>query len=117
MSEVFINIENWARFVALRQRLFKAIKEITEDPNASWKPYEGAFDVTYSLPNYFEALDEKKAEWNIHLSCYVIGPSRGEDWGGETFDEALDLAEEDINEWLEDHEEWMATKGADKYIE
>jgi hypothetical protein len=117
MTQMNVRWTSWLRFLDLRQRLFKAIKETIEDPDATWKSYEGALYIEYCLPNYFEELDEKPAKWIIHLSCYLIGPTRGSDWEGETFEDALDQAEADINEWLEDHEEWMATKGADKYIE
>ena len=118
MTEFKISSVSWTRFLTLRKRLFKAIKETIEDPRSSWKSYEGRFDISYSLPNYFEELeDNPKAEWCIHLACYVIGPTRGRDWVGETFDEALDAMENDVNEWLEDHEEWMATKDADMEME
>ena len=118
MTEFEINNTSWVRFLVLRKRLFKAIKEVIEDPRSSWKSYEGRFDITFSLPNYFEELEDNlKAEWNIHLACYVIGGSRGHDWVGANFDEALDKMEKDINMWLEDHEEWMTTKDADEEME
>lgn len=117
MTKFEINSISWTRFLTLRKRLFKAIKESLE-VDGHYKSYEGRFDITFSLPNYFEELeDNPKAEWCVHLACYVIGPTRGRDWVGETFDEALGAMEKDINEWLEDHEEWMATKDADEEME
>ncbi len=116
MTEFEIHSISWTRFLTLRKRLFKAIKEVTEDPRSTWKSYEGAFYIEYALPNYFEDEDAKP-KWIIHLSCYVLGPTRGEDWEGDSFDEALDKMEEDLLMWFEDHEEWMATKDADKEME
>ena len=118
MTKFEINSVSWTRFLTLRKRLFKAIKETIEDPRSTWKSYEGRFDITFSLPGYFEELeDNPKTKWMIHLACYVIGGSRGHDWMGDDFDEALDKMEKDINMWLEDHEEWMATKDADEEME
>ena len=118
MTPMKIRWTSWLRFLDLRQKLFKAIKEVTEDSRSTWKSYEGRFDITFSLPNYFEEQEsDAKAEWCIHLACYVIGPSRGSDWIGETFEEALDAAENDINIWLIEHEKWMTTKDADAEME
>lgn len=86
----------------LRKKLFIYIEKALEDDPAC-KSYEGSFSVTYSLPNYFE--DARKEWWNIHLDCYVIGPARHYDWCGETLEEAVKKAENEINSWIEDWEE------------
>lgn len=106
MTQWIIDYNEWKTFLELRERLFKAIKENLEI-DSYCKPYEGRFDITYSLPNYFEEQDGEKGQWGIHVACYLVGPSRGEDWYGETFGDALFKAEQDINEWLKDHEEWL----------
>jgi len=106
-----IDEEDWDRFMRLRSKLFKAIKESLEIDNYC-KSYEGRFDIEMSLPNYFEG-GEQPPTWGIHLACYVIGPNRGEDWYGDTFREALLRAEKDIVEWIADHDDWMKIRKED----
>ena len=106
MNKLEIAEEDWDRFLRLRERLFKAIKECLEVDNYC-KSYEGRFDIELSLPNYFEAEEEHGPTWSIHIACYLVGPSRGEDWYGKTFREALLCTEKDIIVWLDDHDEWL----------
>jgi len=105
MYKMEIVEEDWDRFMRLRERLFKAIKECLEI-DSHCKSYEGRLDVELSLPNYFEE-GEQEPTWGIHLACYLIGPSRGEDWYGKSFRETLLRAEKDVIEWLDDHDEWL----------
>ena len=105
MTQWVIDHVEWNRFLELRQRLFKALKECLE-VDEYCKPYEGGFDVEYSLPNYFDE-GERNPVWRIHLSCYLVGPSRGTDWHGETFGDALFKMEQDVNQWLKDHDAWL----------
>ena len=112
MTQWIIDNVEWERFLELRQRLFKAIKECLEI-DGHCKSYEGRLDIEYSLPNYFEK-GEREAVWRIHLACYLVGPSRGTDWHGETFSDALFKMEQDINEWVKQHNEWYNSLGETK---
>lgn len=91
-------------FGKLRVNLFTAIRECLEVDNYC-KSYEGALTIEIHFPSYFQENGELL--WNIHLSCYLIGPSRGYDWEGKTFEEALEKAEKDIYQWLKEHDEWL----------
>jgi len=102
-----IEEHDWDRFMRLRQRLFKAIKECLEI-DGHYKSYEGRFDIDYSLPNYFED-GEREPQGSIHLACYLIGPNRGEDWYGKTFHDVLLRMEKDVTVWLDDHDDWLET--------
>lgn len=83
------------RFYTLRSDLFEAIRLVLlEDSHC--KSYEGR--LTMSWPCYFDGPEDQGYE--IHLSCYVIGPSRGYDWYGNSFSEALTKAEVDIRNWI-----------------
>jgi len=99
-----IDVAVWSRFLKLRERLFKAIKEWLE-MGGYCRPYEGRFDIEFLLPSYPEK--GKEAIWRIHLMCYLVGPLRGHDWEGETFEEAFLLAERDIAGWLDGHDDWL----------
>ena len=105
MEKIEIKEEDWNRFLRLRERLFKAIKESLEI-DGHCKSYEGRFDIEVSLPNYFEE-GEREPLWCLHLACYLIGPRRGEDWYGDSFHSILKSAEKDLINWLDDHDDWM----------
>ena len=105
MTQWIIDKVQWDRFLEYRQRIFKAIKENLE-VDGHCKSYEGQFTVSYYLPNYF-VDDSEKPYWEISLDCYLIGPKRHYEWGGETFNEALENAVEDIDVWLKEHDEWL----------
>ena len=68
----------------------------------------GFFSINIEYPNYYEDENAEKPPVYIYilLDCYVIGPHRHYSWGGKTLDEALDECERDINEWLEETEEF-----------
>lgn len=96
--------EHWARFIAVRAELFKAIAECLKE-DGHCKSYEGALVV--NLPNYFEetaAADHfgwhGRGAWTIELHCYLIGPNRHYRWEGRSFNEALTKAEKDIRSWI-----------------
>ena len=83
--------------MALRQRLFKMIeKSLKEDPIC--KSYEGALEVAFVYPNYFEQADAVEYVC-IRLDCYVLGWGRHYMFKGETFAEALDEFEKTLDEF------------------
>lgn len=86
-----IGSEEMQRLQFLRGRLFAHI-----DTNISidghHKRYEGTFEVV--LPGRFDN------EYKLHLSCYVVGPGRGQTWSGTSLSECLDKAEHDMEEWF-----------------
>ena len=91
---------NKQRFIALRRRLFRMIRqELERDDHC--KSYEGCLEVMTEYPNYFE---DNEAEMGpsyvkITLHCYVLGPHRHYDFEGKTMGEALDKLEETITGW------------------
>ena len=88
-----ISTEFLERFYALRGDLFDAIR-FALSIDSHCKPYEGTFSLIF--PNYFEE------EFCIKLDCYVIGPSRGFSWYGNSFEECLDAAEPIIRSWIKE---------------
>lgn len=94
----------FARFETLREKLYQCIEDTLKIDNHH-KSYEGAFIIEQRFPSYFEREDD--AIWNIHLSCYLIDPSRGYDWEGATFGEALRRAEQDIYQWINEEYDWI----------
>ena len=95
------------RFLALRRRVMAAIKKALEiDPGC--KSYEGCMELLIEYPNYFELneSEEDTPSWyEIRLHCYVLGPARHYEWMGRTLNEALDKAEKEINQWIEEVED------------
>lgn len=86
-------MEELERFFKLREDLFAAIKhQLTIDSHC--KSYEGLMSIVW--PCYFDD------EYLIKLDCYIIGPSRHHFWTGKSITEALDRAEADIREWIEE---------------
>lgn len=86
------------RFEQLRKELFDAI-DYSIKMDGQHKSYEGRLALIW--PHRFTD------EYQIELSCYVIGPSRGYTWAGKTHEECLDQAEKDIRRWIkEDKESW-----------
>lgn len=94
-------MSEWERFEALRQRLYGHIAACLEE-DGHCKSYEGAWSVSQNFPSYFDREEPKR--WQLHLDCYVIGPTRHYDWFGETFEEAIAKAEKDIDEWIAEEE-------------
>jgi len=91
--------KEWARFYALRRRVFDAIDHIVNDPedDGCHKSYEGAMDVRLCFDNYFNAKDVTDVAFvEIELHCYLLINGRHMTWSGKTFKEALDNAEEGI---------------------
>lgn len=106
MNEKFI-AEEWQRFFKLRQRVFNAIEKIVTDPenDGCHKGHEGAMEVTFCFDNYFNADNSYDTYWvGIELNCCLLLDGTRMWWGGRTFTEALDEAEEDINFLLEGYE-------------
>ena len=87
------------RFMRLRERTFAFIRQYLEtEPHH--KAYEGEFSIVF--PNCFGNIP-----WTIKLSCYVLGPARHYNWGGDSFEECLDKAEKDIDQWIKEEKEWL----------
>ena len=88
------DLNNWERFYKLREKVFKAIRNIDDGYH---KSYEGAMDVTFSFPDIFEnkPIDEIELV-TIELHCYLLCNGRHEQWKGKTFKEALDNASRGI---------------------
>lgn len=106
MNEEFIT-EEWQRFFRLRQRVFAAIEKIVTDPedDGHHKSYEGAMTVRICFDNYFIADSVYDTYWvRIELNCYLLFDDSHIWWGGQTFSEALDKAEDGINSLLEGYE-------------
>lgn len=91
---------NKQRFIALRCRLFRMIRQELER-NGHCKSYEGCLEVMTEYPNYFEDVDAEMGPCyvKITLHCYVLGPHRHYELEGKTMAEALDKLEEMIAEW------------------
>ena len=87
------------RFETLRQKLYEYI-EYSLEVDGHCKSYEGTFVIEYRFPSYFQREDDPT--YNIHLSCYLIGPTRHYDWEGGTFGGALRAAEQDIYKWIDE---------------
>lgn len=100
-------IDDYKRFLTLRSRVMDAIREQLKI-SCSCKRYEGTFDLTFSLPDFFDYIENGASEpdyCTIYLHCYVIGPGRHYEWRGKSFADALDKCEEDINKWISEIEE------------
>lgn len=94
-----IDKSDWNKFLELRQRVFNLIDiELREDSYC--KSYEGATDITISLPDYFAAeTDIGRIEfWQIELHCYLLVDGRHITFKGSTFKEALDKYENWVTE-------------------
>lgn len=64
-----IDQQSLFQLARLQERVFRCIEdELNMD--GTHKSYEGAIDVTYSLPNIFER--EQSPVWSISLHCYVM---------------------------------------------
>lgn len=86
-----ITAEDSIRLAAFQQRIFRCIEdELQRDGHH--KSYEGAVEVSMSLPNIFET--ERGISWAITLHCYVLpADGRHHSFSGRTFSEAMALAE------------------------
>lgn len=92
------------RFQTLRQRVMKAIaKELEEDSYC--KSYEGTFEIVTCYPNYFEDETGERGPnvYCVRFDSYVLGPHRHYEWFSSTLDEALDSAEQDIDQWIKEN--------------
>jgi len=87
------------RLEEYRQKVFTAIKKQLEI-DSHCKSYEGRIVVSKQYGDYFE--QDKEPEYCLHLSCYVLGPTRGYDYYGKTIDECLDKAEADLIKWTKE---------------
>ena len=84
------------RLGVYRAKLFAEIeRELKLDGHC--KSYEGRIELHW--PCYFGG------DYSIHLACYVLGPSRGYDYYGQSWDECLDKAEADLEVWIKTNRE------------
>ena len=83
--------DDMIRIAAARERLFRCIEdELNRDGHH--KSYEGAIDITVSLPNIFER--NTPPQWTIEWHCYVVPESgRHISWQGRTLAEAVVVME------------------------
>ena len=84
------------RFEQLRKDLFDAIDHSIKN-DGHHKGYEGRLALIW--PHRFTD------EYQIELSCYVIGPNRGYTWTGKSHEECLEQAEKDIRRWINEEYE------------
>lgn len=97
-----MTIDESIRLAVLQQRVFRCIEDELESDNCH-KSYEGAMDVTLSLPNIF--VRDDKPKWHISLHCYVINMNgRHHNWTGDTLSEALAKAEHDLGKVCGEYE-------------
>lgn len=91
---------DYVRFLALRRRVMRAIRRELEEDSCC-KSYEGTFELLVGYPDYFDGEHTDKPDFfKIVLHCYVLGPARHYEWRGNTFKEALDSAEREIDSWI-----------------
>lgn len=90
-----MDLDSALRIACMQQRIFRCIEdELKEDGHH--KSYEGAMEVTMSLPNYFE--QGREPEWTVSLHCYVMAlDGRHASWTGRTLPEAIAQAEAAID--------------------
>lgn len=88
-----ISATDMERFARIRERVFDGIRQALEE-DGHCKSYEGGMSIGF--PNYFE---RERPEYAIHLSCYVLGPSRGYDWSGSSLSECMDSMEAELDTW------------------
>ncbi len=117
IDKLKIEDEDWDRFMRLRARLFKSIKECLE-VDSCHKPSEGYLRIGLTLPDYFED-GQTDPEWYLYLVCSLIGPHRDAEWYGNSFHSLLKNAEKDIISWLDGHDEWLrkVKSGEIKFVE
>ena len=87
--------EQIERIMALRRRLFDLIRAVDEGHH---KSYEGALDISISLPGIFESEDDTTSK--IELGCYLLCYGRCETFCGNSIKECIDRFEA----WIEDKE-------------
>ena len=84
-------------FQAFRQKVFGYIeKQLQVDGHH--KSYEGAIDLSYCYPNYFE--QDRGVMVVIELHCYLIGPTRHYKWYGDSVVKCLLEANKDLDGWI-----------------
>lgn len=93
-----INQDELERFEKLRTKVFEQIK-IEMNSGSGAKCSEGSFAIKQTFPSYFGDI---KQSCIIELWLYIFGPSRHYEWEGNTFNEALTLAEAEIFSWIEE---------------
>lgn len=90
--------DDYKRFLELR---WKVLKVIGRNLDGGHKSYEGAMEIIYCFPNYFEVEGEQDyiSSVIIELHCYVLGPARHYRWEGKTLGKALDKCRIELRSW------------------
>jgi hypothetical protein len=101
MSELHEAID---RIEALRVDLLAAIQERI-DADGYCKSYEGMIKLVW--PSWNQIDNGTEEPWTVELHCYLIGPSRHYDWTGATPLQAVQRAENDIRDWIDESREEM----------
>jgi hypothetical protein len=81
-----MTMDDMLRVTRAQQRIFRCIEdELRQDGHH--KSYEGAIEISLSLPNYFE--QSTSPQWTISLHCYLLLDGRHQSWSGRTLPEAI----------------------------
>lgn len=92
-AEVIASTDWLGRLMEYRKRLFAEIaKQLALDGHC--KSYEGRIELYW--PCYFGGKHV------LHLACYVLGPTRGYDYEGDSWDECIAKANDDLNRWIQE---------------
>jgi hypothetical protein len=90
-----MTIDESMRIAVVQQRLFRCIQdELKRDGHH--KSYEGAIDVSLSLPNVFE--QERGPRWTLEFHCYLLCDGRHQSFTARTLPETVSQFEVWANE-------------------
>lgn len=93
--DLVITPQDAERLTALRARIREHI-DIAVEQGAGTKSREG--QIVVYLPDHYE--DNSAEAYAICLTLYVFGPSRRYTWSDNSFTNALDRMEQDVNTWI-----------------
>ena len=102
MPQIIIEEDQMERFLKIRKDLFAFI-DWKRKAGFAWKMVEGRFSISYDYP----IRDDDPAAnadpvVTITVNCYLIGPGSIYSWQGATFGDALDKAERELREMMEE---------------
>lgn len=86
---------------ALRQKLFAAISRRCEE-GCPCKRYEGEIEITQSYPGFFDDPEARQTpeQYTLRLHLYVLGPNRHYEFSAPTLQQAIHMAQRQIDIWL-----------------